>query len=177
MSTWYTFKSSFAGPPQAECAYRFDLENEFFEIAFLVQIAPFINPDTTLQGFFEGLWHHDCGELWLCNPESGRYIEINLAPDGAWWSCVFSSPRVRDIECPHPKCSVKSFPSKGGWTATLQIPKTEIKRCLSDVDNLVGNITLVLGGDSELENLHSAVPLGAMDFHRPQDWVPLSNLI
>ena len=28
-----------------------------------------------------------------------------------------------------------------------------------------------------LENLHSIVELGAVDFHRPQDWIPLVELV
>lgn len=132
--------------------------------------------------YFEGLWRGDCGELWLASSESSRYIEVNLAPNGAWWTCVFSSPRIRDINCPSPQCQDLQSEALGQyWQASLTLPWTEIFRCLQSEEPPVANVTIVLGGcpdhDAPHENLHSAVPLGAVDFHRPQDWVPLSDLI
>ena len=177
---WTQFDHNFVGAASIPCAYKLDLLQDCIEVSFLSQNEPFT--DTTVKpGFFEGLWRFDCGELWLANPESGRYIEFNLAPTGDWWTCVFVSPRVRDFETDPPQCVTEGYRNKSAWFAKLKISRTEVERCIGNSENLIGNVTLVLGGcdhpDERLENLHSIVPLGAVDFHRPQDWVPLSNLI
>jgi hypothetical protein len=44
--------------------------------------------------FLAELWRHDVAELFIADPASGRYFEFNLAPNGAWWSCEFTAPRV-----------------------------------------------------------------------------------
>jgi hypothetical protein len=163
-------------------AYRLLVTELGLEVAFTAQKVPLIIELTQEGQYFEGLWKADCGELWLACPENGRYIELNLGANGAWWSCAFSSPRVRDLECRPPLCiEIKTEALGQYWQASLTLPWSEIFRCLQSEEAPVGNVTLVLGGcpdvDAPLENLHSAVPLGAVDFHRPQDWVPLSNLI
>lgn len=177
---WTKFDQNFVGSAAISCAYKLDLMQDYFEVGFIAEKKPFIDQNAK-PGFREGLWRFDCGELWLSNPEMGRYVEINLAPNGDWWSCVFTSPRLRDLQTDPPQCITEGYPGKDGWFAKLKISRDEIERCLGSTENLVGNVTLVLDGcdhpDEKLENLHSIVPLGAHDFHRPQDWVPLSNLI
>ncbi|MEI7984060.1 MAG: hypothetical protein WCI55_00405 [Armatimonadota bacterium] len=182
MGEWRPFLTSFVGSPKAECWYCLDRASEFFQIAFLVKSPAYMNPEISEAVVFEGLWHHDCGELWLGNAENGRYLEINLAPNGAHWTCAFVLPRLRDGDCRPPICTPNShLVEETQWYSELRIANSEVERCLGSLDSLVGNVTLVLGGcdhpNEKLENLHSIVPLGAHDFHRPQDWVPLSNLI
>ena len=178
---WTQFNLNFVGPALFSSAYKLDLHESFIRIGFITEKDPYILPNDQPPGFREGLWRADCGELWLANPGSVRYLEINLAPNGDWWACVFSSPRTRDFGTEPPQCSTENFVSANAWYVWINLPKAEIERCLGTSENLVGNVTLVLGGcdhpDEKLENLHSIVQLGAHDFHRPQDWVPLSNLI
>ena len=182
MSEWRPFRDSFAGPATYDGAYRLLVTEAGLQVSFLAQKAPVVIDLTQKGQFFEGLWRADCGELWLTCPESGRYIEVNLGPNGAWWACVFTSPRIRDTECTPPLCmDIESEALGTFWRASLTIPWTEVFRCLQSDDAPNANVTLVLGGcdhpQEKLENLHSIVSLGAHDFHRPQDWVPLSNLI
>jgi len=181
MSDWRPFLTSFAGPCKPFYGYKFELGEEGICIHFSGLKPPYYNEDNLPYAFVEGLWRHDCGELWLCNPENGRYIEINLAPDGCRWTCVFSLPRLRDGEIHAPNCVPDSMLGETGWFANLRISWSEIERCLGSRENLIGNVTMIEGGcpdkNPPLENLHSIVELGAVDFHRPQDWVPLSNLI
>jgi hypothetical protein len=181
MGAWVPFDASFAGPPKEHAAFKLDIEADFIEVTFFAPGPPFFCLEVGPSDFHEGLWRFDCGELWLCNPENGRYLELNLAPNGAFWSCVFALPRLRDGDIKSPLCLTRSITDMEGWFSTLTISRSEIERSLGTFDGLIGNVTLILGGcpdvDAPLENLHSAVPLGAVDFHRPQDWVPLSNLI
>jgi len=134
------------------------------------------------EGFVEGLWRFDCGELFLLQPTTGRYLEINLAPNGAWWSCVFSGVRVRDCETLSPQLEhITADRSENGWRASFDLSWREIERCLGSAENLLGNVTLILGGcpdaNPPLENLHSIAKLGAVDFHRPHEWLALNELL
>ena len=181
MGQWVPFESSFAGSPKEHAAYKLDIEEDFFEITFFAPGPQFFCLDVGPSDFHEGLWRYDCGELWLGNPENGRYLELNLAPNGAFWSCVFTLPRLRDSETRSPLCLTRAMTDMEGWFSTITISRTEVERCLGTSENLIGNVTLILCGcpdvDAPLQNLHSMAELGAIDFHRPQDWVPLSNLI
>ena len=182
MSSWKPFRKSFAGNANYDGAYRLLVTELGLEVAFIAQKAPVVIELTQKGQYFEGLWKADCGELWLANLENGRYIEINLGANGAWWSCTFSSPRIRDLDCQPPQCvEIKTESIGRHWQASIVVPWLEIFRCLQSEDAPMANVTLILGGcpdtNAPLENLHSIVPLGAVDFHRPQDWVPLSNLI
>jgi hypothetical protein len=176
-----SFDSSFAGPPKVNASYRLESQTKGLQITFLVSGDALCHPEVLPNDFFEGLWKFDCGELWLYSAETGRYLEFNLAPNGAWWSMVFESPRVRAKGCGSPKCITSGTIQEGFWQATLFVSFEEIERCLGACSGWSGNVTLVIGGcpDNEvpLENLHTIVPLKAVDFHRPQDWVPLESLV
>ena len=182
MSEWRAFEQSFAGQAVHSGAYRLLVTEAGLQVGFVAKKPPVIIELANLNEFYEGLWRADCGELWLASPVNGRYIEVNLGPNGAWWACVFSSNRIRDLACPPPACTDILTEALGQfWQASLVVPWEDIFRCLQSEEAPTAIVTLILNGcpdvDPPLENLHSAVPLGAVDFHRPQDWVPLSNLI
>ncbi len=178
---WRQFETSFAGPPKHEAAYRIQDDGTGMLVSFMASKTPLELKMSFLDFIVEGLWRADCGELWLYSPSTGRYIEINVAPNGAWWACVFSAPRLRDEECERPKCDTTRADSKSGWLSTIYVSWDEIRRCLQSTEDLHANVTLILDGcpdvDPPLENLHSAVKLGAVDFHRPHEWVPLADLM
>lgn len=177
---WVGIETNLAGTQVNSAAYMLEIEEREFKISFQSHRPAFLDPSRPT-GFHEGLWRYDCGELWLLNRETGAYVETNVAPNGAYWSCVFAFPRLRDGAIEPPRCTAQSWIAPQGWMVTLSIPRSEVERCLGPTDNLSGNVTLILGGcpdiDPPLENLHSVVPLGAIDFHRPQDWVPLTDLM
>ena len=68
------------------------------------------------------LWRHDVAELFIADPVSGRYFEFNLAPNGAWWSCEFTAPRVRAEEMDIVMPDVATFSDMapdGAWVAAM----------------------------------------------------------
>ena len=89
--------------------------------------------------FFEGLWKGDVAELFLSLP-NGNYVEYNFAPNGAWWACAFSEPRVR---------------------TTRKVPR-EIP-----AEFALGNVTAIIGGRYLT---HFPLGGKQPDFHRPQDF-------
>jgi hypothetical protein len=173
------FETSFAGAPKVPASYALTHNEAELQIEFRVETTPHVCPEAAAGEFYEGLWRFDCGELWLASPVTGRYIEFNLAPNGAWWACVFSAARVRDLGTAPPIVTTQGRFAAEGWTASLSVAWADIRRCLQDEAEPNANLTLVVGGcpdeNAPLENLHTVCPLSEVDFHRPQDWQPLTK--
>ena len=151
MSDWHPFLTSFAGKSTFECAYRLLVTAAGLQVSFLAKKPPVVIDLAQPSQYFEGLWRGDCGELWLASSESSRYIEVNLAPNGAWWTCVFSSPRNRDLDCPPPQCQNLQSESLGQyWQSSLTLPWDEIFRCLHSEEPPFANVTIVLDGCPDL---------------------------
>lgn len=58
------------------------------------QAPPLIHPDAAPGRFTPELWKYDVAEFFIYNEVSGRYLEVNLAANGAWWCAEFTAPRV-----------------------------------------------------------------------------------
>lgn len=132
--------------------------------------AASLHPDARPGGFLAGLWQHDVAELFLADPESGRYLEINLAPNGAWWTCEFTAPRVRaeEVDIAMPEVATFSeMAADGSWVAAMAIPLDLLKARLDFGEHTRMNVTMILG--SPAQRFVSAVDLGAgePDFHQP----------
>jgi hypothetical protein len=123
-------------------------------------------------GLFQAeLWKHDVAELFLADPVSGRYFEFNLAPNGAWWSCEFTAPRVRaeemDIAMPEVATFSEMAPD-GSWVAAMAIPLDLLRARLDFGRNTRANVTFIL--ESPQQRFITAADLGGgePDFHLPQ---------
>lgn len=141
-------------------------------------------PPTSLIGsrageFKEGLWQHDCAELFLANLETGHYIEFNLAPNGAWWSCLFEAPRCHALveNLPLPGVTTEALEGIAHWEARLRIPLAALPETIGiDLAKWRGNATFCLGNAPRQKFATFAIPAsGQPDFHRPQDWLPLGS--
>ena len=135
-----------------------------------------IHPQARPGGFQADLWQHDVAELFLAGPADGRYFEFNLAPNGAWWSCEFISPRNRaealDIAFPEVATFADLAPD-GGWLAAMAIPLNLLQARLDFGVNTTGNVNFIL--NSPNQQFLSASPLGPgpADFHQPGKFQPL----
>ncbi len=120
--------------------------------------------------FTPELWQHDVAELFLTDPTSGRYFEFNLSPNGAWWSCEFTAPRVRaePVEIAFPEVATfAELAPNGGWVAAMAIPRDVLEARLDFGDKTRLNVNFILG--SPEQRFLSAVDLGGgePDFHQP----------
>ena len=120
--------------------------------------------------FTPELWKHDVAELFLHHPTSGRYFEFNLAPNGAWWSCEFTAPRVREEEVEIAFPEVATFAElapNGGWVAAMAIPRDLLEARLDLGPETTLNVTFIL--ESPAQRFLTAVDLGGgePDFHQP----------
>jgi hypothetical protein len=122
-------------------------------------------------GLFQAeLWRHDVAELFLADPGSGRYLEFNLAPNGAWWSCGFVAPRVRAEEQERPLAGVTTYADlapDGGWVAAAAIPLESLREWLDFGETTTGNVTMILGSPEQRFLTVADLGPGDPDYHRP----------
>ncbi|MBK1881891.1 hypothetical protein JIN85_05665 [Luteolibacter pohnpeiensis] len=134
------------------------------------QRAAMIHPKARPGRFCTELWKYDVAELWLGHPGSGRYFEFNLAPNGAWWTCEFTAPRVREEEVEIAMPEVATFSelaADGSWVAAMAVPLSLLQARLDFGPDTVANVSFVL--ESPNQRLLTATDLGGgePDFHRP----------
>ncbi len=140
------------------------------------QLHPLARP-----GMFQaGLWNHDVAELFLAAPASGRYFEFNLAPNGAWWSCEFTAPRMRaeEIDIAMPEVATFSdMGADGAWLAAMCIPLDLLKARLDFGTATTANITMIL--ESPAQRFISAIDLGTgePDFHQPDRFALMKSTL
>lgn len=112
--------------------------------------------------FVEGLWGRDVLELFVGERSSPGYLELNLAPSGAWWACLFERYRERRSQQPFP-CAARVWceRSGGSWRAALALPVASLGIEL-DLDRLR---VCAITGDPRRFSIENAPPAGAPDFH------------
>lgn len=125
--------------------------------------------------YFEGLWEYDVAELFIAADKGDHYLEINLAPNGAWWMMAFSAPRQRmaDFRIDHQHIKTESSLNTDHWKSSMCIPHGLLQNILR-TDTMRFNVTYILGEPKQYLsycNLQSAKP----DFHTPAQFKTLSS--
>jgi len=143
------------------------------------QAPALCHPGAEPGGFTEGLWEYDVAELFMADPESGAYLEFNLAPNGAWWAAKFTSPRVRSQVQPDFGAAVTAHFSDGGdgtWFAALAIPTAFLKEHVGFGSGETANVTCIM--NSPQQTFHSAckLPGSEPDFHQPSHFSRLVRI-
>jgi hypothetical protein len=129
-----------------------------------------LHPQARPGAFQAELWKHDVAELFLADPASGRYFEFNLAPNGAWWSCEFTAPRVREEETDIAMPGVAAFADlapDGSWVAAMALPLDMLRARLDFGTTTRANVTMILGSPDQRFLTAADLGGGAPDFHRP----------
>lgn len=134
-----------------------------------------IHPKARPGAFQAELWKYDVAELFLADSASGRYFEFNLAPNGGWWTCEFTAPRVRadEAEIAMPEIATYGEMSADGtWVAAMAIPLHLLKARLDFGPRTRLNVTMIL--QSPRQKYLSAADLGPgePDFHQPDRFSP-----
>ncbi len=128
------------------------------------------HPQAMPGAFVAGLWQHDCAELFLTDPTGGRYFEFNLAPNGAWWSCEYTAPRVRAEEVDIAMPEVATFAdlaADGAWVAAMALPLDLLRARLDYGPRSRANVTFMLGGKRRRHVTAADLGGGSPDFHLP----------
>jgi len=157
-------------PVQAPAAFALAMDSQRLWFIAHHRTAARLHPLARPGVFQAELWRHDVAELFIADPHSGRYFEFNLAPNGAWWSCEFTAPRVRaealDIAMPE-VATFADLAADGAWVAAMAIPLDLLRARLDFGPRSRVNVTLILGSPDQ--KFLSAADLGGgePDFHLP----------
>ena len=154
--------------PAAGFALAQDGERLWFLASRAKAAAP--HPEARPGKFLPRLWEHDVAELFLTDPASGRYLEFNLSPNGAWWNAEFTAPRVRTDGANLAMPDVQTFAEQatdGSWVAALSLPLDVLQARIGYGPQTRANVTFIL--ESPAQRFLSANDLvgGEPDFHRP----------
>lgn len=129
-----------------------------------------IHPQARPGKFTPELWRHDVAEFFMAHPDSGRYLEFNLAPNGAWWSAEFTAPRVRaageDKEMPGVKTFADLAPD-GTWVAAACIPLDILRARVDFGESTCMNVTMIVDSPRQRFLTASPPPDAEPDFHLP----------
>ncbi len=132
-----------------------------------------LHPKARPGAFQSELWRYDVAELFLADPVSGRYFEFNLAPNGAWWTCEFTAPRVRADEAEIAMPEVATFSemaADGSWLAAMAIPLDLLRARLNfGIDTRV-NVAMILESPDQKFISANALEAGEPNFHQPQQF-------
>ena len=131
--------------------------------------------------FFEGLWFHDVAELFVSDPITGHYLEVNLSPRGAYWACIFDAPRRRVAEVRSCGAQARGMCREGQWEARVDLPLAWMRSHRHFGLETRFNVPFIL--DSPSQRILSEADLGGgdPDFHRPAGFLqwreegPLAN--
>lgn len=161
------FEHPFSDGPEV----YFGIDDSHFHFFSRHQKPALIHPDSQPGKFQPELWKYDVAEFFLAAPDQSEYLEFNLAPNGAWWSCFFTQPRVVSPAASLADISTHGEQSSTGWRAQASIPLSEIPWPVTDGTL---NATFILHSPDQrffsLANLGPSQP----DFHRPQYFLPIS---
>ncbi len=135
--------------------------------------AALSHPEGTSGRYQAELWRYDVGELFLASKDLS-YLELNLSPSGAWWSCHFQKARVPARGEPRALKEVKTIQQEtaSGWRAMASIPLSE----LPDLNDATANVCFILNSPEQRFLTISAPSPGAPDFHRPEAFLPLKAM-
>ena len=132
-----------------------------------------LHPKARPGAFQSELWRYDVAELFLADPVSGRYFEFNLAPNGAWWTCEFTAPRVRADEAEIAMPEVATFSemaADGSWLAAMAIPLDLLRARLNFGTDTRVNVTMILESPYQKFISANALEAGEPNFHQPQQF-------
>ena len=129
-----------------------------------------LHPASRPGRFQAELWKFDVAELFIASPGRARYLEVNLSPNGSWWSCFFKGPRQRENDEDIPLEGVRTYADlgpDGRWVAAVALPLEVLRAELDYGPDSPMNATFIL--DSPAQRFLTVAPPtpGDPDFHRP----------
>lgn len=135
--------------------------------------AALLSPEAEAGAFTPDLWRYHCAELFLSAPEGAPYAEFNLAPNGAWWCCLFREPRVAISPQPEPKrVYAHGRTCAESWQAELHIPLDFLTDCGISLPNCRYAVGAALPQNGHARWLTTMPhdPNASPDFHTPGAW-------
>lgn len=129
-----------------------------------------IHPLARPGAFVAELWRHDCAEFFVADPTTGRYLEFNLAANGAWWSAEFTATRQRaeDLDIAFPEIATfAELSPEGGWMSAMSLPLDLLKARIGfGIDSRI-NVTFITRSPAQQFLSATKLPGAEPDYHQP----------
>ena len=141
-----------------------------------------INPanpiaESNPNAFTPELWRHDVGELFIKHAANDAYLEINLAPFGAWWASLFSSyrnPIADAATAPFTPVQLDTENTENAWQTSLTVPQDFLREALAFDTASKANVCFILGGPTQRYHFsYASLPHDPPDFHHVTDFVAM----
>ncbi len=120
--------------------------------------------------FTPELWKSDTAELFIAHPSTGEYIELNLAPNGAWWAAKFSSARVVSETQPDFENHITTYHENVdtvSWLAAMCIPLEFLETHVRFGSGSTANPAFILNSPEQTFHSGTRLPGKEPDFHQP----------
>ena len=173
----FGISSDWFGKPLAPpLAYSLAVDSENLWFVATRQAAAAVHPDASPGSFTPELWKYDTAELFIADPTSGKYLELNLAPNGAWWAASFSSPRVTSPDQPdfETLITANSDQNQNQWLAALTVPLSFLKETINFGATTKANIAAILNTPEQTFHTVAKLPGPDPDFHQPSAFAPIA---
>ncbi len=120
--------------------------------------------------FTPELWRFDVAELFIRDVCSSRYLELNLAPNGAWWSAEFDQARQRSSTDDQPIQGLEThalMTCSGGWQAAACIPLSYLEAAFGFGAHSTVNVAFIVDSPEQVFTSKAKLPGSQPDFHQP----------
>jgi hypothetical protein len=127
------------------------------------------HPDGSPGKFRPELWKYDVAEFFLGSRNDSHYLEFNLSPSGAWWSCLFEE---RLVPAPGQPIAIPQVHAEGKrtasfWEARASLPRLWLEERFPIEGQITLNATFILGTPKQIFASAADLGDGDPDFHRP----------
>jgi len=151
--------------------FSFVIDPKYFWFIVTHGTAANIHPKARPNHFVEELWRYDVAEFFLTNPVNGRYLEFNLAPNGAWWAAEFTGPRKGMGEAPLQ--GVETFhelAADGCWLTAARFELSEFKERFALSPDSTINAAFILNSPEQKFVSVTKLKGKEPDFHQPDQF-------
>lgn len=151
---------------ESEHSFAYRLQADESCLRFTVEFPSRVSghPEARAGEFTPELWLYDVAEVFITG-SSGKYLEINLSPNSAWWIQGFRAPREPDPEYEIEMVKAQII----GDSVVLEISRSELERYLGTT-GWRANVTGILNSPDYVFLSASPLPGEQADFHQPAEF-------
>lgn len=127
------------------------------------------HPESIPSQYQAELWKFDVAEFFLSDPITGHYLEFNLSPNGAWWTCGFSGVLEAANQEPSSVPGVETFGEEfeHSWRAHASFPLAWLEEHYHFGSNSRINATFILNSPDQIFLTAAPPSEGKPNFHQP----------
>lgn len=163
----------FGNPIAPAIEYSFTTDGEHLIFRASQAAAVHAHPDGKSGEFREELWKYDTAEFFIATESGFPYVEINIAPNGAWWASAFNAPRVPLSPAPDwAGVEASGVVTEQGWQCSISIPLHLLAELGIRPENCRLAATAILNSPDYIFLTTAEDTSGEPDFHRPRSWPP-----